>query len=652
MSNSEDKNDAVEHMMDGGNVGESEVVHRSSNDDAMDAEMDDNNNNDEPSNDDDDDESMDSNDSEGRNWDPYGFYEEAFDMLKSNDREADFVELDCWEDEQLDFLQSIDWEEEGSVFRNNTRLKVFNISCTESVLNDLSKRDKRMLARSAKLFFRSLSGNRSIRNLSMEGCIMDVGDAFSLLSPFIENNIKLRSFIISNITLNTRNVDMLVSALSKCNNSLKSFGLNACEGITAGMMENIIDVVGLRGIQTLYLDEYDMDEEVSAALGGLSTNSTLNTLSLGGNQYRLLNVPRVGSITATGMVAISSCLSNPSTSLEKLSLNYNQIGEQGALALARGLVGNSTLKKLDLSDCDIGTQGGIALARALENNTTLEELDLYFAVSPGREGWVLSPVGWAIFFDSLKNCALRDLNLGGNTVGDEQITPLVEALDTMTSLATLNLRCLDITPSGWITFFSLMLRPGCIFERLGELNIYDNDITDDVMISIANALVGNTSLMTLDCFGIQGNITEKGWSAISDVMCNKRSIRTISDSNHTFCNGLSLGGSPLVNELQELNKGTNKAEVVRRKIVQYYFLKGEGSNLHELIALDLEVLPHVIECFGRYDHVLQMVRLTFDSRGPNKIVAGLELLYRLTRAIPSLFGFRGKALGGKRKRLA
>ena len=31
----------------------------------------------------------------------------------------------------------------------------------------------------------------------------------------------------------------------------------------------IIDVVGLRGIQTLYLDEYDMNEEVSAALGGL-----------------------------------------------------------------------------------------------------------------------------------------------------------------------------------------------------------------------------------------------------------------------------------------------------------------------------------------------------------------------------------------------
>lgn len=72
------------------------------------------------------------------------------------------------------------------------------------------------------------------------------------------------------------------------------------------MMEQIIDVVGLRGIQTLYLDEYDMDEEVSAALGGLSTNSTLNTLSLGGNQYQQLNVPRVGSITASGMAAIAS----------------------------------------------------------------------------------------------------------------------------------------------------------------------------------------------------------------------------------------------------------------------------------------------------------------------------------------------------------
>ena len=583
-------------------------------------------------------------------YDPYDFDEETFDMLKRNDRHADFVELNLLQDEQLTLFQKIDWERDGSsVFANNTRLRRIGINCT-SILDDMSERDKRMLARSAKSFFYSLSGNRSIRIIDMHGWMMDVGDTFSLLSPFLENNSKLRSLFISDLALDSGGVHHLVAALSKCSNSLQCIALNRCEGMTADMMEQIIDVVGSQGIQELYLDEYDMNDEVANALGkGLCHNNTLKKLSLDGSELYSYQ-PRIGSMTAAGMKGFSACLSSPSSSLEDLSLMYNQIGDDGGIALAKGLSHNSTLKRLCLYECDLGIQGGIALAEALEGNTDLEDLDLYAALSSGRREYVLSSEGWAIFFDLLQHCAFHKLNLGGNTIGDDQVAPMVDALDTMNYLNDLDLRYLVMTPPGWVAFFNLMGRPGSVLGRLSHLNINKNGIDDEVSISIANALVNNTSLKTLNWFSISCPVTERGWSAIANTLCNKTSIYTIFDSNHTLEDGpgamIFPGISP---NLFRLNKGTNKAEVARKKIIQYYFLEGKGNNLHEVMRMELEVMPFVIECFGRYDHVVQEITPRNDHI---KLVAGLELLYRLTKGMPSLLDSSSKAVGGKRKREA
>lgn len=202
--------------MEAGSVGgdDSESSHSSSSNDDIK-----NNNASESEYDYSDDESVDSN--APFDYDPYDFDEETFDMLKRNDRHADFVELNLWQDEQLTLFQKIDWENDASsVFANNTRLRRIGINCT-SILDDMSERDKRMLARSAKSFFYSLSGNRSIRIIDMHGCMMDVGDTFSLLSPFLENNSKLRSLFISDLALDSGGVHHLVAALSKCSNSLQ-----------------------------------------------------------------------------------------------------------------------------------------------------------------------------------------------------------------------------------------------------------------------------------------------------------------------------------------------------------------------------------------------------------------------------------------------
>ena len=102
-----------------------------------------------------------------------------------------------------------------------------------------------------------------------------------------------------------------------------------------------------------------------------------------------------------------------------------------------------------------------------------------------------------------------------------------------------------------------------------------------------------------------------------------------------------------VTSLLKLNEGNNKEVVARQKIIQYYFLEGNGSNLNEIMKMDVEMIPHVIGigCFGKYDILSREVGF-FEA--PKFIVVGLELIYRLTRGMPSsLFDVESK--GKKRK---
>lgn len=80
----------------------------------------------------------------------------------------------------------------------------------------------------------------------------------------------------------------------------------------------------------------------------------------------------------------ASCLGQAlktNTSLQKLNLRFNPIGDEGATGLARGLLANSGLKILDLTareNCQvcIGPTGAQALAAAVRNSGCLEKLHL------------------------------------------------------------------------------------------------------------------------------------------------------------------------------------------------------------------------------------------------------------------------------------
>jgi hypothetical protein len=58
------------------------------------------------------------------------------------------------------------------------------------------------------------------------------------------------------------------------------------------------------------------------------------------------------------------------------SLGFNQIGDEGAIALGEALAANTTLRRLHVNGNKVGQDGAVALAIALVDNAALEQLNV------------------------------------------------------------------------------------------------------------------------------------------------------------------------------------------------------------------------------------------------------------------------------------
>merc|ERR1712130_565604 len=64
------------------------------------------------------------------------------------------------------------------------------------------------------------------------------------------------------------------------------------------------------------------------------------------------------------------------TSLTKIEMNKNQIGDRGVKFIAAGLKENTTLKYLNLMENMISDEGAKSVSEALKFNTIIQDLDL------------------------------------------------------------------------------------------------------------------------------------------------------------------------------------------------------------------------------------------------------------------------------------
>ncbi|BBI16915.1 hypothetical protein NCS13_1_0720 [Neochlamydia sp. S13] len=250
-----------------------------------------------------------------------------------------------------------------------------------------------------------------------------------------------------------------------------------------------------------------------ALMDGLKVNTSLTKLNLHNNQLGdpgastladalkihpslsvlKLNGNKISNQGATGLAKLLAA--NPS--LNKLVLNHNQIGNPGTTALANALKTHSSLTCLILGNNFIGNTGTISLAKALEANTSLTRLDLQ-ANQIGSEGATALAKVLKI------NTSLKELDFHINQIGDLGTYHLANALAINSSLTKLDLQSNQISDKG----VNALAKALEINSSLRVLKLSGNEISNQGASSLAKALEINFSVVHLELWCNQINDEE------------------------------------------------------------------------------------------------------------------------------------------------
>ena len=156
------------------------------------------------------------------------------------------------------------------------------------------------------------------------------------------------------------------------------------------------------------------DVGVASLIAAISATNAVQivSLDLSGN-----------SLTARAGGALAQLLAAPKQKLQQLCLSSNQLGDNGAAALANGLVGNNALTSLSLGRNGIGSSGVAALAGALRSQLLLNTLMLDGNNLNGDSGCE------AVTQLLMNARCLQRLAIGGNALGVQASAAIAAAMN-------------------------------------------------------------------------------------------------------------------------------------------------------------------------------------------------------------------------------
>jgi len=290
----------------------------------------------------------------------------------------------------------------GYYIGKNTTLKHLYISSTPSPSCNAGIED----------FRRGLGRNNSIRKLSFFNHRRLDGQIFHMLDLFFKTNDNLNGIEVTNCILGVDSVRQLSLALGECKKSLKTFSMSSHNQTRYGQLVDVILALSMHP-QLKRLDLYRtiIERNEYTALATLLRNTTqqLDTLNLNGSNIddegvealaHAINGSKLAdltlsdnpTITIRGWKTLSTLFEMPDCDLEKLTVESNNIGDEGALIFANALRGNIKLKTLDLSGNGIADEGWARFSRLLcdtssINNTylsnhTLRDLGIFHQPLP------------------------------------------------------------------------------------------------------------------------------------------------------------------------------------------------------------------------------------------------------------------------------
>ena len=257
--------------------------------------------------------------------------------------------------------------------------------------------------------------------------------------------------------------------------------------------------------------------------------------------------------------------------------------------------------------------------------------------------------GNSVITTTLRNCTnLNEISLPWCTITDEQLIPIVEAVQGHSSLKRLGLNNNRVSNAGCDALATLLRDPNC---NLHTLHLGANAIDNVGANTLVKSLVNNTKLKALY---INANpIDASVHDIFSKLLCNTSNINNIYSSNHSLgslllpqCKGEELAS------LLNMNDGTDESHIAMRKILKYHpsidmepffewNMEGEGER-------NLKALPYVIAWFERAREA------DADDEGWEESYnigeRKLSAIYQFAKAMPLLFVPVPHCKGGDNKR--
>ena len=256
----------------------------------------------------------------------------------------------------------------------------------------------------------------------------------------------------------------------------------------------------------------------------MAANSTVTKLNLSENE-----------IGDSGAAALAKAVEVNST-LAELYLLSNKIGDSGAAALAKAVEINSTLAVLSLSSNGIGESGAAALAKAVEINSTLTLLYLHRNV--------IGDSGAAVLAKAVEiNSTLTKLYLSGNGIGDSGAAALAKAVEINSTLTKLDLSGNGIGESG----AAALAKAVEINSTLTELYLLSNKIGDSGAAALAKAVEINSTLTVLSLSW--NGMGESGAAALAKAVEINSTLTGLNLSG----NGIGDSGAAAMAKAVEIN---------------------------------------------------------------------------------------------------
>jgi hypothetical protein len=207
---------------------------------------------------------------------------------------------------------------------------------------------------------------------------------------------------------------------------------------------------------------------------------------------------------------------------------------------------------------------------------------------------------FAIFFQFLQDpkSVLEDLDLSYTHIVDIGLHSLATALKGNKKLQELYLiGNPGVTEAGWEAFSTVLRDSNSALEKL-DLRVCC--IKVNAIISIANSLAKNIRLkelgLELDDLWVTTDGESELTALFSSILCNKSSILSTYNSNHTLTALLNKCTVQLPNELKDLlaiNKENSVSQAARLKIIKTHF-SGRQINMQPFTDMDVSVRAHVL----------------------------------------------------------